>query len=693
MDDWSVRINPQMLNTRFAALCCHDDKTIILNAYFIELMTDEEAKNTVRHEIAHGIVGPGHAHDEIWQTKALEIGCLYARPCANFNIPEHLIDAIRSGADVLVETVEEITYRPKYTVTRIQDKCKYCGKVAKEVSNHLVVNTDEKRPNLMFVKLECGHTLTKLIPKGTPFHTLVSNLDKVKDCKHNFVKNQCMNCGEYKPYDFQIEGMKFIEKALATNKGACIFDEQGLGKTVQVDGYLRYAQPDTTFPVLFVLKSGLKFQQFKEILRWMGNIYVAQIISSGSDIVIPGLKCYIISYDMMTPKTRTSKVTGKTKTSGFDPQKFIDAGIKTLILDECQQIKNPDSTRTQMVRKLAKHMNVIATSGTPWKNRGSELFTVLNMIAPTKFPSYEGFVKQWVATYWHGNKLKEGGIRNIERFREYTKDIVIRRERAEVMKELPLVNRVAEFVELNAYEQSAYDDEVSDFVKWWNGVLVEEEENNFATQTNLLARIARMRHITGLAKIPATVEKVKEFIEETDRKMCVFVHHKDVGELLMREFKFMSERAENGDGVPVIQLHSGLSSEERFAVQEKFNNTPRIIMVASTLASGEGLNLQTASDCIMHERQWNPANEEQAEGRFIRIGQTAETVTATYMLAAETIDDFMHQLVEQKRIQFHNTMNKGEMVIWKQGDLIKDLAEAIVKNYEKSNKIKKMAQK
>ena len=46
-------------------------------------------------------------------------------------------------------------------------------------------------------------------------------------------------------------------------------------------------------------------------------------------------------------------------------------------------------------------------------------------------------------------------------------------------------------------------------------------------------------------------------------------------------------------------------------------------MVASQLAAGEGLNLQTCSDCVMHERQWNPGKEEQAEGRFIRIGQTA----------------------------------------------------------------------
>ena len=50
----------------------------------------------------------------------------------------------------------------------------------------------------------------------------------------------------------------------------------------------------------------------------------------------------------------------------------------------------------------------------------------------------------------------------------------------------------------------------------------------------------------------------------------------------------------------------------------------------SQLASGEGLNLQTCCDCVMHERQWNPGKEEQCEGRFIRIGSTATSVSAVY---------------------------------------------------------------
>ena len=121
---------------------------------------------------------------------------------------------------------------------------------------------------------------------------------------------------------------------------------------------------------------------------------------------------------------------GKVVKQGFDIEKFDKIGIKCVVLDECQQIKNVDSSRTQQVRKVVKDKKVIPLSGTPWNNRGSELFPVLNMMDPIKFHSEEGFKRTWVDTYWHGNVLKEGGIRNIKRFREHTKDLCIRRERA-----------------------------------------------------------------------------------------------------------------------------------------------------------------------------------------------------------------------------------------------------------------------
>ncbi len=80
----------------------------------------------------------------------------------------------------------------------------------------------------------------------------------------------------------------------------------------------------------------------------------------------------------------------------------------------------------------------------------------------------------------------------------------------------------------------------------------------------------------------------------------------------------------------------------------------------------------------MVERQWNPANEEQAEGRFIRIGSVANKVNVTYVHAENSIDTKLDGLIEQKRVQFHNSMNKGDMKVWNEQSLIKELIQSIV---------------
>jgi SNF2 family DNA or RNA helicase len=389
---------------------------------------------------------------------------------------------------------------------------------------------------------------------------------------------------------------------------------------------------------------------------------------------------------MLVKKTRKSKK-GKTIEQGFDGEKL--AFCNTVISDECQQIKNPDTSRTQEFIKLCKDKQVIALYGTHWKNRGSEFFTILNILAPMKFPSYQQFLNRWVGYYEdaQGN-MKQGGIRDITAFKEYISDIAIRREISDVAIEMPSVNRTLQFTELDSVSQTSYDDEVSEFVKWYNEKIIGGEEDSFESGGNILAKLARMRHITGLAKIPVTMEYLEEFYEDTDRKMVIFVHHKDVGDILFRQMK------ERFPDILVSKLTAEFSSEDRFRIQEEFNSSKRAFMVASTLASGEGINLQTCGDAIMHERQWNPQNEDQAApGRFRRIAASHKVVNVTFMTAAGTVDEILAGIVERKRAYFHEAMNKGEMPVFQEKALAKEIAEGIIKKYNESGKksITKMA--
>lgn len=680
LTNWSIRITTDP-NKSFLGLCSYKDKCIILNAFHIDMHPDNEVIDTIKHEVAHALT-PNQGHNEVWITVAKQLGCTNTLPCFHLSLNPEVIDAIRSSANVEMTVIEEthVIQRPQYKITRLQDKCPTCGKIAKELFSK---TTLDNRGEIKTITLECFHIIERIIPKATPFESFVTNewKDSIKLCNHEWTKNKCNKCGEFKLFNFQVEGCRALEVGLSSQKGFGLFHDMGLGKTLMPLVTIKH-HPELT-PTLVVVKSAIKFNWMKQIIRCLGYDYLPQVLSTSRDYVFPNLKMYIISYDLLKrfPKNRLEKI-----------------GIKCIILDECQQIKNPDSARTQELRKLvsSKDCKIIPLSGTPWKNRGGEFFPVLNMIDPIKFYSYQGFLDKWVDFYWNGNKKKMGGIRQIEKFKEYTSSLLLRREFNEVMDEFPEINRMKLSVQLDNLSQSSYDDEVSDFVKWYNNAVLEGSEDSL-NGLEILAKLSRMRHITGLAKIPATLGFIEEFIEETDKKLVVFVHHKDVGHILYEslidvnneEWGSLAQEIQD-KGTKVVKLTAEFSDDERFQIQESFNKTEHVIMIASTLASGEGIDLQTCADAVMHERQWNPQNEDQAApGRFRRIGQLSPVINITFIEADGTVDEHLDGIIEEKRLRFHEVMNKGELLTWNQGDIGKRLAEIIVAKHNQKHPNKK----
>jgi SNF2 family DNA or RNA helicase len=87
----------------------------------------------------------------------------------------------------------------------------------------------------------------------------------------------------------------------------------------------------------------------------------------------------------------------------------------------------------------------------------------------------------------------------------------------------------------------------------------------------------------------------------------------------------------------------------------------------------------------MLERQWNPANEEQAEGRFHRFGQV-NPVSVIYMIASETIDEYFTELVEQKRAIVSSTLDNKELQ-WDSNSLMQELALVLTTKGKKAWKL------
>ena len=62
-----------------AGICRSTTRTIALSVSFVLRAPWDDILDTLLHEIAHAIVGPGHGHDAVWQTAARRIGCTAKR--------------------------------------------------------------------------------------------------------------------------------------------------------------------------------------------------------------------------------------------------------------------------------------------------------------------------------------------------------------------------------------------------------------------------------------------------------------------------------------------------------------------------------------------------------------------------------------------------------------------------------------
>lgn len=552
--------------------------------------------------------------------------------------------------------------------TTLNFKCPFCGKVSLEVRR----DTMDGEIN---IELTCGHSFIKRV-LDTSDVSIVS-----KDGRS--------------PFPYQMFSAKFMEDA---DCNGLILHEQGLGKTV-IECLLLMRNPEL-FPALIVVKSGLRAQWFAEIFRWTGKI--AQVITTSTEKPLFELfDIVIVSVDtlrILRPdvKVDTVQEIAEAESKGRKLKErlpvwtdAICAHFKHVCIDESQHIKNPGSARTQALRKIVKAANdgqkarVICMSGTNIEKHAGEYFVTLNLVQPMMFPVQAQFLMQHVETNEDG---KPGGLKDPERFKEMTGDFIIRYKREDVLPDLPKVFRQFRLAEMEGDELQAYIKVVKEFQK-----LSEDPDVNLS-QTDILGYLSRMRHITGIAKVPAAVRFVEEFLFESERKLVIFLHHKQAAAILDAKLQRLfwtgdADLALSDKEVdkarfkkPVfempLQLNSAMTLNERTQAVEDFKKPENRILIASTLAAGEGLNLQFCSDCLIMERQWNPSKEEQAEGRFPRPGSVADKINAHYLIAAGTIDDFLTDIVERKRRNVAQTLD-GKEINWDEASLMVELMSAL----------------
>lgn len=326
----------------------------------------------------------------------------------------------------------------------------------------------------------------------------------------------------------------------------------------------------------------------------------------------------------------------------------------------------------------------IFLSGTPILNNAIEYWPALNMLRSNQFPNRARFI-QWEVGYYTNSKgvSKPGGIRYPEEFKKKTADFILRRTKKEVLPDLPVITRDFRYHEINADETEAY----SEGVKKLSDFLKNNSSKGLNFQSELQGHIMILRHITGLAKINPILDYIDEFLENNNngdaKKLAIFHHHIDVGEILAKHLK-----ARNVKFVHITAQHS---TEKRNDELNEFRNDPDCrIMIAPTLAMSEGYDLEFCDTAIMLEREWNPAREGQAEGRFIRA--TPEAIekaargelkaTMVYPIAVNTIDEFFAELVERKRQYVNETVDGKSDHNWNESEIMRELAEIAVAKWK-----------
>lgn len=281
-----------------------------------------------------------------------------------------------------------------------------------------------------------------------------------------------------------------------------------------------------------------------------------------------------------------------------------------------------------------RQCGVIMLSGTPVINRASEYFVPLNILDPARFYSMARFQHEWLEPDDKGRFTRIKSWR-LEEFRKLISEYVIRRERNEVLKDLPKFRRTYTTIQMDSEElQGLYNKEIEKLVQ------KADEAGRDVTFRDIQSNISSMRRIAALAKVDYVIDTVQEFLDETeDEKIALGIHHVDVRNNLAY----------------ALSLHHPIIISGEDDAHSKFRKVADLakpnhrLAIISTLAGGTGIDgLQVINNIMVLERQWSSAYEDQFEDRFNRQGQT-RPVTCDYVHIKNTVDDFFHQMVEEKR--------------------------------------------
>jgi SWI/SNF-related matrix-associated actin-dependent regulator 1 of chromatin subfamily A len=453
-----------------------------------------------------------------------------------------------------------------------------------------------------------------------------------------------------KPYVYQLKGVRAIE---AFNGRALLADQMGLGKSIQSLLYV-YRNPHIKTTIIIcpaVLKinwqreCSLHFSWHAEILE-SNTPKMAQLLKS---------RLLIINYEILH--------------SWMDY--LIRLNPDLVICDEAQAICNRSSRRSKAVRTLCKDVpHVIALSGTPLTNRPAELWNVLNIIRPDKFPSFFKFAFSWCnpkRTQW-GWDFRGAG--NLDKLHKTLKDILmVRRLKKDVLKELP--DKIHSVIPIQITDRKEYDHALHDFIGWL--IKTNPTKLSAAQKAQRIVQMGALKQLAGKLKLKNVIKWIDTFLEESDKKLILFAVHTELIALLNKHYKNIS-----------VVVNGKVRGAKRQQAIDQFNkHTKTRLLIGNVVAAGKGWSCKSADDGAFVEFPWTPDALAQASDRVHGIGRgTGNSRCHIHYLVGEgTIEEDLLKLIQRKQRILTQVLDGGK--IEKDLDIYDQLTQVILEQRRK----------
>lgn len=426
----------------------------------------------------------------------------------------------------------------------------------------------------------------------------------------------------------------------------------GLGKTIQVLTtilHFKEQNPYDNEPSLIIVPPTLLSNWENEIKKFTPTL--SYYIYHGSNRTFP-----LEEYDIILTSYGVIRL---------DLDMFSDKKWFICVIDEAQNIKNPNTQQTKAIKKVPA-INKIALTGTPIENKLTDYWSIFDFVNKGYLSSLDNFKANYV---FRIERLEEESA--LEKFKTITKPFVLRRLKTDdnIKDELPdkIVNDIycsmtkKQILLYNAIMEGIFEDLEGKTGIERRGIIL-NIITGLKQACNHPAQYLRSDNpkINESGKMELLITLLENILY-ADEKVIIFTQYAKMGEIIQ---KLVSKKLKTD----VLFLHGSLTQEKRTEVISTFQEDENHkILVATLKTGGVGLNLTAAQNVIHYDLWWNPAIENQATDRVHRIGQEKDVMVYRFITKG-TLEEVIDEMSKNKLNLAEKAISNDETFITEMSD-------------------------